>query len=60
MQPDVVLGVLDLLGAKAARLAIVGCEPERTEYGIGLSAPVAAAVDDAVKLVLDLITQLSG
>jgi len=55
MQPDVVLGVLDMLGAKTGRMLIVGCEPGSAEYGIGLSAPVAAAVDKAVSKVLELI-----
>ena len=56
MQPDVVLGMLSLLGADAGRMLLVGCEPASTEEGIGLSAPVAAAVDEAVRIVLGLIT----
>jgi hydrogenase maturation protease len=55
MQPDVVFGILDLLGARAGRVLIVGCEPANTDYGMGLSAPVAAAVDEAVRVVLDLV-----
>ncbi len=55
MQPDVVLGVLGLIGAEAGQMLIVGCEPASSEPGIGLSVPVAAAVDDAVRVVLDLI-----
>ena len=55
MQPDVVLGMLDTLGAQVGRVLIVGCEPASADYGIGLSEPVAAAVDDAVRVVLDLI-----
>ena len=55
MQPDVVLGMLDMLGAGAGtRVLVVGCEPASTEEGIGLSAPVAAAVGRAVNIVLDL------
>src|SRR5262249_11317939 len=46
MQPDVVLDVLDVLGAEVGRTLIVGCEPACVDYGIGLSAPVAGAVDD--------------
>jgi hydrogenase maturation protease len=56
MQPDVVLGMLSMLGADAGRMLLVGCEPASTEEGIGLSAPVAAAVDEAVRIVLGLIT----
>ncbi len=55
MQPDVVLGVLGMLGAETGQMLIVGCEPASSEPGIGLSGPVAAAVDDAVRVVLDLI-----
>ena len=55
MQPDVVFGMLDLLGAEAGRVLLVGCEPASTEPGMGLSAPVAAAVDEAVRIVHDLV-----
>jgi hydrogenase maturation protease len=34
---------------------LVGCEPASTDEGIGLSAPVTAAVDEAVRVVLDLV-----
>ena len=55
MQPDVVLGMLGMLGGTTTQTLIVGCEPEASGPGIGLSAPVAAAVDDAVRKVLELI-----
>ena len=55
MQPDVVLGMLGMLGGNTGRMLIVGCEPASASPGIGLSAPVAAAVDDAVRKVLELI-----
>jgi hydrogenase maturation protease len=55
MQPDVVFGMLDLLGTDAGRVLVVGCEPASVEEGIGLSPPVAAAVDEAVRVVLDLV-----
>ena len=54
MQPEVVLGVLDMLGAEAGRILVVGCEPASLDQGIGLSGPVAAAVDEAVALVTRL------
>ncbi len=60
MQPDVVLGMLDTLGASVSKLLVVGCEPASVEYGIGLSEPVTAAVDHAVQAVLDLIEKLTG
>ena len=49
MQPDVVFGMLNVLGADAGRVLLVGCEPASTEERIGLSAPVTAAVDEAVR-----------
>ncbi len=55
MQPEVVLGMIGMLGGKTGRLLIVGCEPASAGPGIGLSEPVAAAVDGAVRTVLELI-----
>jgi hydrogenase maturation protease len=55
MQPDVVLGVLDMLGAGSARVLVVGCEPASLDYSMELSEPVAKAVDEAVKVVKRLI-----
>jgi hydrogenase maturation protease len=55
MQPDVVFSMLGMLGAGAGRVLVVGCEPASTDEGIGLSAPVTAAVDEAVRVVLDLV-----
>ena len=57
MQPDVVLGVLDMLGARSARVLVVGCEPASLDYGMELSEPVAKAVDAAVEVVMDLIAE---
>jgi hydrogenase maturation protease len=57
MQPDVVLGVLDMLGAGSARVLVVGCEPASLDYGMELSEPVAKAVDVAVGVVMDLIAE---
>jgi hydrogenase maturation protease len=55
MQPDVVLAMLGMLGADPGRVLIVGCEPASSAEGIGLSAPVAGAVDRAARIVLDLV-----
>ena len=57
MQPDLVFGVLDMLGAETGRILVVGCEPARLDHGIGLSEPVAAAVDEAVRVVKTLVAQ---
>ena len=55
MQPDVVLGMLDMLGADAGRVLLVGCEPASIEARMGLSEPVTAAVDEAVRIVHGLV-----
>ncbi len=55
MQPDVVLGVLDMLGAAAGRVLVVGCEPASVDYGMELSEPVARAVDEAVRVITELV-----
>lgn len=47
MTPDVVLATLARLGGALRRAVIVGCEPACLEPGIGLSPPVAAAVEPA-------------
>ena len=57
MQPDLVFGVLDMLGAETGRIFVVGCEPARLDHGIGLSEPVAAAVDEAVRVVKTLVAE---
>jgi hydrogenase maturation protease len=60
MAPDAVLGLLDTLssgtgGGRPRTVWVVGCEPAELEERMGLSAPVAAAVDDAVRLVLETV-----
>jgi hydrogenase maturation protease len=61
MQPDVVLGMLDMLdGGRPGRILVVGCEPASIDYGIGLSDAVTAAVDEAVRIVLELVATGCG
>ena len=62
MQPDLVLSLAGSLGGDAGRVLVVGCEPATLEEGIGLSAPVTAAVDEAAAMVTRLVTagQQSG
>jgi len=55
MDPEMVLGILRDLGGHVDRVVIVGCEPENVEEGMGLSPSVERAVDDAVRLVRDLV-----
>ncbi|HET7327824.1 MAG TPA: hydrogenase maturation protease [Nocardioidaceae bacterium] len=54
MSPDVVLQTLHGLGGGIDRVLVVGCRPAVLEEGMRLSEPVAAAVDEAVRLVLEL------
>jgi hydrogenase maturation protease len=55
MQPDVVFSMLGMLDATERQVLVVGCEPASVDYGMGLSAPVAAAVDSAIAVILDLV-----
>lgn len=57
MNPEAVLALLKTLGGRLGRVIIVGCEPASLEEGIGLSAPVAAAVDEAVTLIEEIIAR---
>jgi hydrogenase maturation protease len=59
MSPAVVLALLASLGGHVDRVLVVGCEPSVIEEGIGLSAPVASAVDRAVEAVLEVGAELS-
>jgi hydrogenase maturation protease len=64
MDPGVVLGMLAGLGGAVDRILVVGCQPADLSEGLGLSAPVAAAVDPAVdlceRLVADLLAESAG
>ncbi|HEV8713764.1 MAG TPA: hydrogenase maturation protease [Candidatus Binatia bacterium] len=46
-----VLHLLRSLGGKPGDLYVVGCEPLQLEDEIGLSKPVAAAVEEALRLI---------
>jgi hydrogenase maturation protease len=66
MSPDTVLALLGSLATSSGqeptaglrRVLVVGCEPASTEDGIGLSDPVAAAVDGAATAVTRVVTDL--
>lgn len=45
------------LGGDVPSIEIVGCEPQTTDEGIGLSAPVTAALEPAAALVRRLIAR---
>lgn len=60
MTPDTVLRLLETLcagtgGSRPGRILVVGCEPGCLDEGIGLSEPVAAAVERALTVVLDVL-----
>ena len=56
MHPLAVFDYLATIGGQPVPTLIVGCEPATTEEAMGLSPAVEAAVDPAVELVLDLLT----
>jgi hydrogenase maturation protease len=61
MNPVNVLRMAAGMGAQLKRILLVGCVPATLgpeEGQMGLSEPVAAAVDDAVKLVASLVTRV--
>ena len=58
MSPAVVLGTLAGLGGTVERILVVGCEPADLDEGIGLSPPVAEAVDRAVELCVQLVVDI--
>jgi hydrogenase maturation protease len=63
MSPEVVLATLARLGGSVPRVYVVGCQPASLDEHMGLSPPVAAAVDSAVELcrnLIDEIVQLAG
>ena len=55
LDPASVLAMVRLLGGKLGRAVVVGCEPGAMEEGIGLSAAVERAVDEAVLLVQQML-----
>ena len=57
MDPVAVLASLRSLGGQLPATYVVGCQPADVSDGIGLSPPVAAAVDEAVATVRALIKQ---
>lgn len=60
MTPDAVFGLLRTLGGTPRRVLIVGCEPLCCDEELGLSPTVAAAVDEAVTLILEVLQREAG
>jgi hydrogenase maturation protease len=64
MDPAAVLTMLDQLAQGVGierpveRVLVVGCEPASVDEGMGLTEPVAAVVDRATTVVVDLVGDL--
>jgi hydrogenase maturation protease len=62
LDPAKVLRLAASMGGRTDHVLLVGCEPgplpDPEEMHMGLSAPVAAAVDEAVSLVESLVAKL--
>jgi hydrogenase maturation protease len=58
MNPDVVLATLRHLGGTVEKILIVGCQPADLGDGMGLSPAVAAAVEEAAHLCLELVAHM--
>jgi hydrogenase maturation protease len=56
MNPGTVLATLVRLGGNLEHVYVVACQPASLEEGIGLTPPVAAAVDGALDLCRQLLT----
>ncbi len=55
MDPVAVLAMAKALGGDMGRVLIVGCEPAEIEERIGLSESVGGAVEEAVRVVRELV-----
>jgi hydrogenase maturation protease len=55
MDVPAVLAAVRAMGGALPRVRIVGCEPATVEERMGLSPPVAAAIDPAVKLLRSIL-----
>lgn len=62
MNPMKVLGMVKSMGGELGRILLVGCEPASVcadgEEWMGLSEPVAAAVNEAMGLVESLVNRI--
>jgi len=62
MNPVAVLKMVSALGGRVGRMLVVGCEPATVEANaeghMGLSVPVAVAVDEAVRMVEQIIARV--
>jgi hydrogenase maturation protease len=55
MTPETVIAFVHALGGRLGRVVVVACEPQELGEGVGLSDPVATAVDPAVRAVRHIV-----
>jgi hydrogenase maturation protease len=60
MDPAAMLAGVGRLGGTLPATYVVGCHVTAVDEGIGLSAPVAAAVDEAIAAVHELVLRLTA
>lgn len=60
MDPAAVFASLRALGGRPPRTIVIGCQVADTGDGIGLSAPVRAAIPEAVRAVDSVVAVLLG
>ena len=59
MDPQTVLRFVNAVGGWPGKVVVIACEPGETDQpGYGLTPPVEAAVQSAVKLVLETLAEL--
>jgi hydrogenase maturation protease len=57
LEPASVMGLLAGLGGSVGRMLVVGCQPGALGEQMGLSAPVEAAIDEAIRVVDELVQE---
>ena len=57
LDPASVMSLLAGLGGSVGRLLVVGCQPSAVAEQMGLSAPVDAAIDEAIRVVDELVQE---
>jgi hydrogenase maturation protease len=60
MDPATVVALVATLGGEVGRLLLVGCQPQGVDEGAEITAPVLAAVDQAVSTIRGLIDEDAG
>jgi hydrogenase maturation protease len=58
MDPTAVFATLATLGGTPPHTVVIGCEAQSVDEGMGLTAPLAAAVPGAARAVEDVVTGL--